>query len=171
MAEAFSFHAAIEKPVVFADFDSKEVKKGMRGIGRDVVKIARKMISRKTVSKAFETPGKVTGALQASISQRVSKSGFSAIIASRDTAGFRKRTDGDFFYPYALVYGHVGRGKQLRRNGKRVHRKNEGKKVAQPRANFIVKAAEIYGQTRYQAEVAKVLENAIKPGIVEGFLK
>ena len=171
MAEAFSFHATLEKPVVFADFDPAEVKKGMRRVGADVTKIARKLISRKTISKAFENPGKVTGALQASVSAKTSKSGFSAIVASRDTSGFQKKTDGNFFYPYALVYGHVAPGGQMRRNGKRVHRKNEGKKVAQPRSNFIVKAAEIYGQTRYQAEVAKVLENAIKPGIVEGFLK
>ncbi len=171
MAEAFSFHATLQKPIVFADFDPAEVKKGMRRVGKDVTKIARKLISRKTISKAFENPGKVTGALQASVSAKTSKSGFSAIVASRDTAGFRKKTDGDFFYPYALVYGHVGPGNQMRRSGKRVHRKNEGKKVAQPRANFVVQAAEIYGQTRYQAEVAKVLEDALKPGLVEEFLK
>lgn len=171
MAEAFSFHASLEKPVVFADFDPKEVKKGMRRVGKEVSQIARKLVSRKTISKAFEMPGKATGALQASVSAKTSKSGFSAIIASRDTAGFRKRTDGDFFYPYALVFGHVGPGGMKRRNGKRIHRKNTGAKVAQPRANFIVKAAELYGETRYQAEITKVLEDAIKPGIVEGILK
>ncbi len=171
MAEAFSFHASLEKPVVFADFDSKAVKKGMQRVGKDVTQIARKLISRKTISKAFEMPGKRTGALQASVSAKTSKSGFSAIIASRDTAGFRKRTDGDFFYPYALVFGHVGPGGMLKRDGKRVHRKNSGKKVAQPRANFVVEAASIYGQARYQDEIAKVLESAIKPGPVEELLK
>ena len=165
MAETFSFKAVFAPPLEFADFDKKELKKGLGEIGSQVRKIARKLISRRAVSRAFENPGKVTGALQASVTAKTSKSGFSTIVASRDTAGFRKRSDGDFFYPYALYYGHVGPKRGLKRTGKRIHKKNTtADKVAQPRNNFIVEAAERFGQTKYEGAVLKILDRAIKPG-------
>ena len=108
MAETFSFNAVFAKPLEFADFDKKKLRKGIGEIGSQVRKIARKLISKRTVSRSFENPGKVTGALQASVTAKTSKSGFSTIIAARDTAGLRKRSDGNYFYPYALYYGHVG---------------------------------------------------------------
>lgn len=167
MAEAFGFKAAFAPPLEFADFDRKELKKGLGEIGSQVRKIARQLISKRAVSRPFENPGKVTGALQASVTAKTSKSGFSTVVASRDNAGFRKKADGKFFYPYALYYGHVGPRKGLKRNGKRIHRKNEASgKVAQPRNNFIVEAAEKFGQTKYEGAVLRILDRALKPGPV-----
>nr|DAH64524.1 MAG TPA: Putative head tail adaptor [Caudoviricetes sp.] len=169
MPEAFVFKAAFSPPLEFADFDKKELKKGLGEIGSQVRKIARKLVSRRAVSRAFENPGKVTGALQASITAKASKSGFSTVVASRDNAGFRKKTDGDFFYPYALYYGHVGPKRGLKRDGNRVHKRNTTtEKVAQPRNNFIVQAAEMFGRTKYEGAVLKILDQAIKPGPIGG---
>lgn len=169
MAETFSFNAVFAKPLEFADFDKKKLRKGLGGIGSQVRKIARKLISKRAVSRPFENPGKVTGALQSSVTAKTSKSGFSTIISSRDTAGFRKRSDGNYFYPYALYYGHVGPRRGLKRNGKRIHKKNTtSEKVAKARNNFIVQAAELYGRTKYEGAVLKILDGAIKPGPIGG---
>lgn len=171
MAEVFRFRAAFAPPLEFADLDKKEIKKGLGKIGSEVRKIARSLIAKKVVSKPFENPGRDTGALQASVTAKTSKSGFSTVVASRDVAAFRKKTDGDFFYPYALYYGHVAPNRGLKRNGKRMHKKNEGSaKVAQPRNNFIVEAAERFGQTKYEASVMQILQKAIKPGPIEGLI-
>ena len=172
MSEAFRFKAAFTPPLQFADLDKKELKKGLGKLGSEVRKIARKLIAKRAVSKPFKNPGKVTGALQASVTVKSSRSGFSTIVASRDVAAFRKKSDGDFFYPYALYYGHVGPGKGLKRSQKRVHQKNTtAAKVARPRNNFVVEAAEQFGRTKYEASVLQILQKAIKPGPVESLLQ
>lgn len=171
MAETFRFKAAFAPPLQFADFDKKELKKGLGAVGAEVRKIARSLIAKRAVSKPFENPGKVTGALQASVTAKSSRSGFSTIVASRDVAAFRKKSDGNFFYPYALYYGHVGPGNGLKRNGKRLHQKNTRGKVAQPRNNFVVEAAERFGATKYESAVLQILQKAMKPGPIESLTK
>ena len=171
MSEYFGFRAAFEPPIVFADFDRKELKKGLGKVGKDVQTIARQLVSKRAISKAFENPGMDTGALRASVTQKVSRSGFSTVVATRDNAAFQKKSDGDFFYPYAVYYGHVAPKKMLKHGQKRVHRKNLGQKVARPRNNFIVEAAERYGRTKYEAAIAQILDKAMKPGVIEGLIK
>lgn len=81
------------------DFDKKPIKKTIRQQAGEVRKVARRMLARKAVSAAGEAPGKVTGALQKSVTVKVSSGGFWAKVEP-----FKKDLM-DFYYPAVLFYG------------------------------------------------------------------
>lgn len=135
------------------DYDGKALKKPMRKAGNEVRKIARKLISRRAVSKAGEYPGKQTGRMQKSLRVKVSKSGYSVSVYPDKT------DDMPAFYPAFVVYGHRGPGSQA--NDGPSHRNRKGKKVAAPRENFVPAAAEKYAET-FQKNMFEALGEAIK---------
>lgn len=165
MASPLVFHAELQKPLTYADFDTRVLKKNFRTVGAEVRKIARRFVSKRAVSRAGEFPGMDTGTLRKSIKAKVSRSGFSVGVASYKIEGM------DVYYPAFVYWGHRSKGAD-RVNGipdKKQHgRKRVGEKVAKPRRNYIVEAAERYGQTRYQSVMQRVLVDAIKQGVITG---
>ena len=159
----FNVVGGFERPLSFPDFDTKVLKKRFRKVGKEVAKEARKSVSRKAVSRAWELPGMITGGLRKTITYRVSRSGFSVGIHSY--GGKLKE-----YYPAFVYYGHrapytdrVGGEPDKRQRGK----KRVGRKVAAPRKNWIVTATERYAREKYQAELRSMLEEAIKPGLIK----
>lgn len=157
MAWTFKPVIQFEQPLSFPDFDKRAVKAGHRTVGKEVRAIARKLVSRKAVSKPGEFPGKGTGALQRAIRMRVSKSGFSVAVYSQ----MKEKP----YYPAFVVYGHRGPGSDSADQG---HKKRKGHKSAAPRANYIWYAANKYANEKYAAVMSKVLDAAIKPGVIGG---
>ena len=51
MARALVFRAELQKPLTYADFDTRVLKKNFRTVGAEVRKIARRLVSRRAVSK------------------------------------------------------------------------------------------------------------------------
>lgn len=82
------------------DFDRRKIRKAMQVNGRDVQKAARKLVSRRAISRPGENPGRMTGAMYRSIKYKVSRPGFLVRIAPYKTAEM-----GDDFYPAYLYYG------------------------------------------------------------------
>lgn len=160
--QPLSLRIRFDELLSFSDIDGKELKKTQRKVGREVQKIARKLVSKRAVSKPGDVPGMNTGKLRKAISYRPSRSGFSVGISSKPK-GF------DVYYPAFVYYGHrrPGADKGLGVDGKKQHgRKRIGKKVAAPRANWIVEAAMKYGVERYGYEIREALNDAIKPGVI-----
>ncbi len=152
------FDVAFEKPLRRPDFDTKVLKDGFRRMGKEIVKTSRKLVSRRGVSRKGEHPGKQTGTLAKSVKSRISRSGFSVAVKS-ESKGM------PVYYPAFVYYGHRGPG----RDSKKQHgTKRHGRKVAAPRANWIVDAAERYGRYRYMAEMKQIMAQAIKPGLIQG---
>ncbi|MFQ7007857.1 MAG: hypothetical protein ACLRRK_04375 [Parasutterella sp.] len=78
--QPLKIEARFARPLNFADFDKKSMRKGFTQVGRDVSKIAKKLVSKKGVSAAGAYPGKQTGIFQKAISYKVSRSGFSVAV-------------------------------------------------------------------------------------------
>lgn len=93
------------------DFDRTKVRKGMREVGRDVQKEARKLVSRRAVSRPGQNPGRRSGALFRAIKYKVSRPGFLVRIAPQKTAEM-----GEYFYPAFLQYGSVKINLKARNN-------------------------------------------------------
>jgi hypothetical protein len=93
------------------DFDKKRVRKGMRIVGRDVQKEARRLVARRAISGAGDYPGRQTGAMWRAIKYKVSRSGFMAIVRPNKTAEMGKD-----FYPAFLFYGSEKRNLKARKN-------------------------------------------------------
>ena len=162
--------AKFARPLNFADFDKKSMRKGFTQVGRDVSKIAKKLVRKKGVSAAGAYPGKQTGIFQKAISYKVSRSGFSVAVKPY---GKGKQVAAELTrrgcYPAVVVFGHAGPKRSKRT---RAHRKQSFEaKVAKPRANPVSAAAETYGRTRFQAVVGQILENAFKPGPIRSLMK
>ena len=91
--------ARFARPLNFADFDKKSMRKGFTQVGRDVSKIAKKLVSKKGVSAAGAYPGKQTGIFQKAISYKVSRSGFSVAVKpygkGKQVSAELKRRGGD----------------------------------------------------------------------------
>ena len=155
-----NFSLRFEEPLRLPDFDPKVLRPAFRKMGSEVAKISRKLVSKRGVSSAGRFPGRTTGGLKKTIKARVSKSGFS--VAIKSYPGSMPE-----FYPAYVYYGHRAPKTD---NRKQHGKKRVGRKVAAPRANWIVAAAERYGREKYQAQMRVVLEQAIKPGLVEGLV-
>lgn len=134
----------------FFDFDKKVIKKGLRRVGADVRKEARKLISKKAVSAPGDFPGKQSGDMARSIKVSVSRSGHSVWVRPTKTDKMRD------FYPAFVVYGH--RGPKTDSQSQR-SKKRKGQKAAQPRKNFIEAAANA---------VAPQFETAMQDAFAEG---
>ncbi|WP_289171047.1 hypothetical protein [uncultured Parasutterella sp.] len=162
--------AEFARPLNFADFDKKAMRKGFRKIGQDVSKIAKTLSAEKGVSLPGQYPGKQTGIFQKSLSYKVSRSGFSVAIkpylkGKQVSAAFKSRG----FYPAFVVYGHAAPKKSKR--GKGHAKQSPAGKLVKPRANPIPAAVESYGRVQFQSEVSKILQNAFKPGPIGSLLK
>lgn len=168
--EPLKIQAKFASPLTFADFDKKSLRKGFTKIGRDVSKIAKKLAGQKGVSKPGQYPGKHTGIFQKSLTYKVSRSGFSVgikpYVKGKQVGGVIKERG---FYPAFVIYGHAAPHKS-KRDRKHAKQSSEGK-VAKPRANPVIAAAEIYGKSQFQTEVAKILDGAFKPGPIQSLLK
>ena len=119
-----------------ADFDKKRVRKIMRTVGQKVQTDARRLVSRRAVSKGGQYPGRRSGTLFRATKYKVSRSGFLVTIAPRATNGTTKNGG---FYPAILYYG-VRRG--ARRNASHRKQQASGAWRIAPRENWTVKAAE-----------------------------
>lgn len=166
-ASALVMSIHFQKPFTYADFDPKVLKRNYRKIGQKVVKLSRKNVSVRRISKTEEYPGLSTGLLKRSINYRVSKSGFSVGVADYMTAGLKSK---GAFYPAFVYWGHRAPGADrntLRNPDKeQQHKKRIGAKVAGPRKNWIVEAANQYGNEQYLNDMAETLDEALKPGVI-----
>lgn len=142
------------------DYDRRTLRKELRKVGSDVRKLARKMVSKRTVSAPGEPPGRVTGTLRRSIKSKVSRSGHSVSIYPDKTPAM-----GGDFYPAFVVYGHRGPGTETAKQAIS-HRKRPGKKVAEPRANYVVEAG---GQ--YEKKFRRLMEQVVAEAILPGYLR
>lgn len=172
--EPLKIQAKFAPPMVFSDFDKKQLRKGFTRIGKEVSKIAKKLAGTPGVSKPGQYPGKQSGILQKSLTYKVSRSGFSVGIKPYVKGAVKKTKVADViakrgFYPAFVIYGHAAPKKSKR--DKRHARQPPAGKVAKPRANPAVEAAKSFGQSRFQAEVSKILESAFKPGPIRSLLK
>lgn len=82
------------------DFDRSKIRKALRKEGREVRKIARRLVARRAISGAGQYPGRQSGALMRSIKEHVSRPGFMVVIRPTKTAEMGKD-----FYPAFLQYG------------------------------------------------------------------
>lgn len=159
--EVFSLTAHFASPLRFADFDRAGLRKGFATVGKDIRKIARSLISRKGISAPHAYPGRLTSDMRRSINYRVSRKGFSVAIQPYLSA--QKIDSHRGFYPAFVVYGHRGPGTVTKAQRKNHSLKRSGRKVALPRRNFVVDAAQQYGEAHFLAVMQGVLQESIKP--------
>lgn len=114
----------------FVDFDRKQIRKAMRGVGRLIARDAVAYVSRTGTSKPGEYPSKRRGVLAQSIKVKVSRSGFLVRVSPQMVDGMKA------FYPAFLAYG------ARRRQGARRDRRSKGTGPMriEPRANYMVDA-------------------------------
>ncbi len=153
-------------PISLPDLDTKVLKKGFRGIGREVVKMARKNISRRNiVSKAGEFPGLHTGALRKTVTNRLSRTGKSVAVRSYPKTG-------DEPIPFYVLYGHRPPKADMsldgRKDSRQAHKTRSGQKVAVRRKDWIIEAADEYGRAKYRTVMSHIIDEAIKPGVITG---
>ncbi|MDB2704911.1 hypothetical protein N9Y67_00050 [Pseudomonadota bacterium] len=79
-------------------FDRSRLTDELTQEGKNVAKIARRLVSRTAISNAGELPGKVTGRLQRTIKSKVFSSGMGVVITHK----LRSNEDR---YPFMLAYG------------------------------------------------------------------
>lgn len=139
------------------DYDKSSVRKSLRASASGLIKLTRKMISRKAVSKPGEFPGMKTGRMKAAVTSKVSKSGYS--VAVFPCMGKKKKAL-PIYYPAFVIYGHRAPHSETTQEA-RSHKARSGKKVAAPRKNFVVEAAKKYEKT-FQSEMFDALGEAIK---------
>lgn len=154
MADPVVVTAKIEKPFRFADFDVKIMKKRIRQQANVVNREAKRLISKKGVSKPGDLPGLQTGRMRKSVKTKVWRSGFGATV--------RPIMAGGDFYPAFVVYGHRGPKTRTALDNRR-HRKTAGPKSTPARANFMYEAVQKVGVTTLQRGMADALDAAIKP--------
>lgn len=122
------------------DYDKKLVRKALAKEGRTIVRLSKRKLRSRKVSKPGEAPGKQTGALQKSISSSVNMKKGSVLIEPN------MRTE--VFYPSFVIHGHRAPNATKSDTGRNLrHRKKEGVKVALPRLNVIPETTKEYGDT------------------------
>jgi len=134
------------------DFNKKQVRKGMRVVGRDVQKEARRLIARRAISGAGEYPGHQSGRLWRAIKYHVSRSGFMVRIQPDKTGEMK------YFYPSSLHYG-IRRVRSLAL-ARRHKKQPEGPYRLAPRNNFMIDALDNRNQN-----VRSVLRNVLKDSL------
>lgn len=124
-------------------FNKARVRRAFVTIGQNVLRESRRLVARRAISKAGETPGYRTGALAKSIGFRVptattNRPGFLVRIAPNQKGGKGSRPlEGDF-YPAFLYYG-VRRKAKRNKNHRRGGSGGDGWKL-KPRKNFMEQA-------------------------------
>lgn len=136
----------------FFDFELKPIKAGLRAVGKEVAKESKKAVSKKAVSKPGEFPGMQSGQLKKAIKYKVSRSGRSVWVVATRTEAMKD------YYPAFVVYGHrAPKTDSIDQRGK----KRKGKKVAEPRKNYITEIAKNYGKF-FEQQMAGAFDEAIK---------
>ena len=136
----------------FWDFDKKVIKAGLRDIGKSITKETKKALAKKAVSHPGEFPGMDSGTLRKAVGYKVSRSGHSVWVTTRKTDKMKE------FYPAFVIYGHRGpKSDSDSQHGK----KRSGKKVALPRANYVVEIAQKYASS-FEERMARAFEEGIK---------
>jgi len=153
------------------DFDQRKVRKTITKEAREVRKVARRLVSRRAVSKAGEFPGRQSGELMNSIKVTTSKKYMFAMIMPRKTANM------EVFYPEILVRGSKrrpgklaegeGKGRSNRRaRGDRVkameERSKSGAYIIEPRANYM-EAALDSRRAGARAAIQQALQDSLVP--------
>lgn len=124
------------------DFDKRKVRQALLKGGREIRKVARRLVSRRALSRPGEFPGRGRGDLQRAIGLVLprSKLGF-WVKVEPTTAGIKKT--GRMYYPAVLFHGSKKRG-------------------IEPRGNYMVAAL---GAKRdsIRADLSGALQAALKP--------
>ena len=136
----------------FFDFELKPIKAGLRIVGKEVAKESKKVVSKKAISRPGEFPGMQSGQLKKAVKHKVSRSGRSVwVVATRPK-------EWKYYYPAFVVYGHrAPRTDSLDQQGK----KRKGRKVAEPRKNYIPETAKNYGRF-FEKQMEVAFDEAIK---------
>lgn len=147
------------------EFDRRKVRKAYVSVARDVQQEARRLVSRRAVSKAGEIPGMRTGALAKSIGffvPRASKNrpGFMAVVRPNQPKGQDLQRLPDPFYPAFLFYG-------VRRGAKRGKSHQAGASGGspwriEPRKNFMAQAL-LNQRYQIQRKLFTALKESVKP--------
>jgi hypothetical protein len=101
------------------DYDRKVMRKALAGGGRDVIKEARRIVSRRAISAPGGIPGEVSGALKRSIGvvTKGSKGGWIKVGPRRTKEMEAKASKSKWaFYPAFLFYGSAKRHLAKRAN-------------------------------------------------------
>ena len=159
MALTLDFSAKLEKPFTFPDVDRKELRKHLRPPAAGLAKTAKKLVSTRGVSKPGDYPGLQTGTMRKAITPIFWKSGWGVTIAPKTKTILRAK---EAYYPAFVLYGHRAPRTRTAMDNRR-HRATAGVKVAKPRANFMVDAADIFGRSRIQKVLDEMVADSIKP--------
>lgn len=136
----------------FFDFEVKPLKAGLRAVGKEVAKESRKAVSKKAVSHPGEFPGMQSGQLKKAIKYKVSRSGRSVWVVATRPEEWKS------YYPAFVVYGHRSPHTDSLDQS---HKKRKGKKVAEPRKNYITEIAKNYGRF-FEQQMEEAFNEAIK---------
>lgn len=155
------------------DFDQRAVRKVIMKEAREIRKLARRLISRKAISKPGDYPGRNTGDLRRSISVIGLKKSMGALILPKQTPLMKARG----FFPEMLSKGTKRRIQKLeankgvgrsnrRRRGQRVAdsaaRAGSGDYMIEPRANYMETALNAR-RTAARDAISQVLKTSLTP--------
>lgn len=135
------------------DFDKRKMRSAMLTSGKEVQREARRLVSRRVVSRAGEDPGRKTGELRRSIRYSVSRPGFLVRVRPEKT-----KKMGEHFYPAYLYYGVTG----LARRKDHKAQPKDGTWRTAPRGNYMVKALDNRAGF-VRGVLRRALENALVP--------
>lgn len=134
------------------NFNRARVRRAFISIGRQLLRDARRKVSRRAISKAGQVPGFRTGTLAKSIGYVVPRAtarrpGFMVKVAHNMPEGASRQIPSKDFYPAFLHYG-------VRRSAKRKKRHHAGASGGKPwrispRANYLAQAVK---NRRYQIQ-------------------
>lgn len=159
MALSLDFSAKLEKPFTIPDVDRKALKKHLREPAKGVAKTARKLVSKRGLSKPGDYPGLQSGTMKKAITPIVWESGYGITVAPK-TSKILKAVGA--FYPAFVVYGHRKPRVRTALENRR-HRATVGVKVAKPRRNFMTGAADVFGRSKIQKALDEMVADSIKP--------
>lgn len=157
-------HVEFEQPNDMV-FNRAKMRRAFISIGQKHMRDARRLVMRRSTSKAGENPAYITGRLARSIGYYVpraskNRAGLMVRIAPNQKRGEGNRLIEGDFYPAFLSYG-VRRGAKRKKSHHRGKSGGSGWRIA-PRNNFMVQVLEARrSQTRY--ELARALRTSLKP--------
>lgn len=158
--QLFRVQATFPDGLKYPDFDVRVLKAGLRKEGREISNRARRLVSVRGVSRPGAMPGLQSGVLRKSIKAKVSRTGFTVKVKPYLTQWMKNGV----FYPAFVYYGHRGPKTRTAWDNRR-HGKTVGVKVAEPRAAFMIAAADQLGIPKINRDLATLMEAAVKTGV------
>lgn len=157
-------HVEFEQPKDMV-FNRTRMRREFISIGRDHMRDARRLVMRRTTSKAGENPAYKTGRLARSIGYYVpraskNRAGLMVRIAPNQKRGEGNRLIEGDFYPAFLSYG-VRRGAKRKKSHHRGKSGGNGWRIA-PRNNFMVQVLESR-QSATRNQLTRALQASLKP--------